>query len=156
MRGLRGRRAPALAPLEPAPKVADLPHPLLQGAGRYLGTVAGDRRLRDHGLGRAGSARIQLSEDGVDVVRLGAAFRIPAAGLTSARDAESFPAGGVGPQGALVLRWRHDGQVLDTGFCLQRPAARRGSPATADEGRADMQRTHREWSRAVAKIRKEH
>lgn len=156
MSPLRRRAGTGLAPLEPAPKVADLPRPLLSHGARYLGTLDGEEPVRERGLGRAGAARIQLSAEGVDVVRLGAAFRIPVGALASARDAETFPAPRVGPQGALVVRWHHDGRVLDSGFCLRRPTAPRGTPEPADGGRAQMKRTHRDWSRAVATITKEH
>ncbi len=132
------RGGPALPPLTPAPKVADLPEPLVRNGCRYLGTLAGGQRVRSKGLGSAGSARIQVSPEGVDVVRLAGSFRIPVTSLRSAREAAEFD-GSVGPPGALVIRWEHGEQVLDSGFRLQ-----------VDVGSAAA--IHRSWTRSVHKI----
>lgn len=149
--GLFGRRGPALAPLAPAPKVADLPEPLLRHGGRYLGTLSGEERVRTRGLGSVSAARIQLSEEGVDVIRLAGSFRIPADELRSARGTMEFASAPTGAQGALVIRWQHGETVLDTGFRLEGDAVRERSGARRVTGG-----THREWSRAVARIGRSH
>jgi hypothetical protein len=136
---LFARGGPALPPLTALPRVADLPEPILRDGCRYLGTLAGARRVRSRGLGSASSARIQLSGEGVDVVRLAGSFRIPATALRSARDEPGF-AGRAGE--ALVIRWEHGEQVLDTGFRLQSP----GGGGTNEK--ADLRR----WTRSVEKV----
>jgi hypothetical protein len=134
------RGGPTLPPLAPAPKVAELPTPIERHGCRYLGTVAGDQRVRARSLGSAGSARIQVSAEGVDVVRLAGSFRIPVTALRSARDAAEFDGKSAGPQGALVIRWEHGERVLDSGFRLQ--LAAEGSAAEV----------HRRWARSVNKV----
>ena len=156
---LRAGRGPALAPLTPAPRVADLPDPVLRHAGRYLGTVAGGVRVRARGLGSAGAARIQLSEEGVDVIRLAGSFRIPTSELRSARGTMELapltpPTGG---RSVLVIRWEHDETVLETGFRLEGDAVRERDKARRGSGTDRFgEGTHREWSRAVAKIGRSH
>jgi hypothetical protein len=128
-----------LPPLPAMPRVADLPEPIEQSGCRYLGTVVGDDRVRARGLGSAGTARIQVSGEGVDVVRLAGSFRIPVTALRSARDEAEFAGKPAGTHGALVIRWQHGAHLLDSGFRLQVPA---GSAAE----------THRRWTRTVKKV----
>jgi hypothetical protein len=105
---LLGRDGPDLPPLPEGPKVRDLPEARLGAAGKYLGTTSGGQKVRARGLGGSGSVRIQLSDEALDVVRMGAPFRIPVTALQGARHAEN----------ALVVVWRHGGQVLETTFGL--------------------------------------
>ena len=73
-----------LPPLVEAPAVADLPEPKLISGGRYFGTtVSGDwlDRVVARGLGARSSCRLNLSGEGLDVIRLAGSFRIPAAAL---------------------------------------------------------------------------
>jgi hypothetical protein len=103
------RRGPEIPPLPEAPRVSDLPDARLDSSGRYLGTTTGEGNVTAHGLGRRGSVRVRLSEEALDVVRLGAPFRIPVAALRGARQDGDV----------LVVRWAHGEQVLETAFRLK-------------------------------------
>ncbi len=140
---------PQLPQLPSMPSVKDLPEPVERNGARYLGTLDGGRRVRARGLGPTGSARIQLSFDGVDVVRLAGSFRIPVPALRSARESLEFAGKDVAEPGALVLRWEHGGSILDTGFRLQ-PVEVRG--AGGKQRAATPAEVQRRWTRAVHKM----
>ena len=134
-----------LPPLVDAPKVADLPALLLDSGARYLGTyVAGglEERVGARGLRAQGSARLRLSEEGLDVVRLAGAFRVPAAALRGARRTDTVAGRPVPPNGALVVTWRHGDLVLDTAFRLADLNAE-GAGATDKQA---------EWVRKISKL----
>jgi hypothetical protein len=140
----RGRKHD-LPPLVPAPQVADLPPARLQGGARYFGTtVSGDwlDRVAAHGLGARSSARISLSREGLDVIRLAGSFRIPARMLRGARHDQGIAGKVVPPYGVLVVTWQHGEHLLDTGFRLT-------DEAVADKGVTDA---HNEWIRIIGKI----
>lgn len=131
------------------PSVKDLPEPVERNGARYLGTLDGERRVRARGLGPAGSARIQLSTDGVDVVRLAGSFRIPLSALRSARESLEFDGQELREPGALVLRWEHGGTPLETGFRLQ-PVEVAGA---GGKQRAPIPaEVQRRWTRSVHKM----
>jgi len=118
-RGWRRRaRRHDLEPLAPAGH----PHrPLLQAEGRYFGTTAaGDwlDRVVARGLGTRSPARLVLSAEGLDVLRPGGSFRVPAAALAGARHDQGIAGKVVPPHGVLVVTWRHGDLLLDTGFRL--------------------------------------
>ena len=136
---------PALVPLPP---VAELPEPRLQAGARYFGTtVAGDwlDRVVARGLGARSSCRLQLSADGLDVVRLAGSFRIPADALRGARHDQGIAGKVVPPHGLLVVTWQHGDLTLDTGFRLT-------DEAVADRGTTEA---HNAWVRAISKLTKE-
>ena len=110
-----------LPPLVQAPKVADLPEARLESGVRYLGTsVNGEpgERVRSRGLAARGSGRIRLSDEGIDVIRLAGAFRIPLSALRGARHEAVVAGREVPPNGALVVTWQHGDLVLDSAFRL--------------------------------------
>ncbi|MCK7625957.1 hypothetical protein MUU72_23115 [Streptomyces sp. RS10V-4] len=89
-------------------------------SGRYHGsTTAGQwlDRIVAHGLGTRSRAELTLTEQGLAVVRPGAAdFFVPAAALRGAR-LEAGIAGKVLPEGGLlVVTWEHGGKLIDSGF----------------------------------------
>jgi len=136
----RGRRhdLPALVPV---PAVAELPPATLTAGARYFGTTtAGDwlDRVVARGLGARSSARLSLSAEALDVVRLAGSFRIPAAALRGARHDQGIAGKVVPPHGVLVVTWQHGDLTLDTGFRLEGAAA-----------------THEEWVRAISAMVKE-
>lgn len=144
----RGRRHD-LPELVPTPPVADLPEAKLQAGARYFGTtVHGDwlDRVVARGLGARSTARLHLSAEGLDVVRLAGSFRIPAAALRSARHDMGHAGKVVPPHGLLVVTWEHGDYVLDTGFRLT-------DQAVADKG---VTEAHNLWIRSISKIVKEH
>jgi hypothetical protein len=135
-----------LAPLVDPPKVAELPPVLLDSGARYLGTyAAGEReeRIRARGLRAQGSARLRLSEEGIDVVRLAGAFRVPTAALRGARRTDTVGGRPVPPNGALVVTWCHGGVVLDTAFRLTDLDAEGTTGPTDKQG---------EWVRKISKL----
>jgi hypothetical protein len=134
-----------LPPLVPAPPVADLPPAKLEGGARYFGTtVAGDwlDRVVAHGLGARSTARLSLSSEGLDVIRLAGSFRIEAAALRGARHDMGLAGKVVPPHGVLVVTWRHGDLLLDTGFRLT-------DVTVADKGTTEA---HNQWIRAISKL----
>ncbi|MEU0149641.1 hypothetical protein ABZ119_27380 [Streptomyces sp. NPDC006288] len=93
---------------------------LLTLTGRYhASTTAGQwlDRIVAHGLGTRSRVEMTLTEQGLDVVRPGAAdFFVPAAALREARLDKAL-AGKVLPEGGLlVITWAHGDQLIDSGF----------------------------------------
>jgi hypothetical protein len=118
MAPLLRRREPKFAPLVPVPPVAELPEAKLQSAARYLGTLDEQgARVVGQSLAARSAARLSLSAEALDVVRVAGSFRIPAASLRGASTAERF-AGKPVPD-LLLVRWVHDERRWQTGFRLE-------------------------------------
>ncbi|MEE1939027.1 hypothetical protein V1L54_06290 [Streptomyces sp. TRM 70361] len=100
--------------------------PRLVMTGRYHGsTTAGQwlDRIVAHGLGTRSRAELTLTEQGVDVVRPGAAsFFIPAGRLRGARLDKGIAGKVLTEDGLLVITWEHGGRLLDSGFRSDRSA----------------------------------
>ncbi|MEL5953839.1 hypothetical protein AADR41_03425 [Streptomyces sp. CLV115] len=93
---------------------------LLTLSGRYhASTTAGQwlDRIVAHGLGTRSRVELTLTEQGLDVVRPGAAdFFVPAAALREARLDKGI-AGKVLPEGGLlIITWAHGDKLIDSGF----------------------------------------
>ncbi|MFE5094179.1 hypothetical protein ACFRCI_28490 [Streptomyces sp. NPDC056638] len=93
---------------------------LLTLTGRYhASTTAGQwlDRIVAHGLGTRSRVELTLTDQGVDVVRPGAAdFFVPAAALREARLDKGI-AGKVLPEGGLlIITWAHGDKLIDSGF----------------------------------------
>ncbi len=115
---LVGRHAPDGAAPAPVPPMADLPSARLQSPARYLGTFTDDdQKVTGHSLAAKSSARLNLSAEALDVVRMAGSFRIPADALRGATSAGEF--GGQKVESLLVVRWEHDGQQWRTGFRME-------------------------------------
>ena len=137
-----------LPPLVPAPTVAELPAAKLEAGARYFGTtVSGDwlDRVVAQGLGPRSMARLRLSTEGLDVIRVGGSFRIPVEALRGARSDQGVAGKVVPPQGVLVVTWKHGDLVLDSGFRLEPPPDR---PRVSD--------THSDWIRSISKLVRDH
>ncbi len=153
----RGRKHD-LPALVPAPPVAELPEAKLQAGARYFGTtVSGDwlDRVVARGLGARSTARLSLSAEGLDVIRLAGSFRIPADALRGARHDRGIAGKVVPPHGLLVVTWRHGDYLLDTGFRLTELSG----AATASAGQGpdkSLTAAHNIWIRSISKIAKEH
>jgi hypothetical protein len=126
------RRGPQLPPLPEPPKIADLPAARLESAGRYLGTSSSGEKVTAQGLGGQGSARIRLSDEALDVVRLGAPLRIPVTALRGARHEGD----------AVVVSWQHGDKVLETALRLSADASAAG---TAEDKQSA-------WVRKISKL----
>ncbi|WP_031084763.1 hypothetical protein [Streptomyces sp. NRRL WC-3549] len=116
----RGRLQSALPELATTPEGFADGEPLLTLRGRYhASTTAGQwlDRIVAHGLGTRSRVELTLTEQGLDVVRPGAAdFFVPAAALREARLDKAL-AGKVLPEGGLlVITWAHGGTLIDSGF----------------------------------------
>ena len=151
----RGRKHD-IPELVPAPAVAELPNPKLQAGARYFGTtVSGDwlDRVVARGLGSRSTARLSLSEEGLDVIRLAGSFRIPADALRGARHDQGIAGKVVPPHGLLVVTWRHGDYLLDTGFRLSEVPPE-GEHTPRHRGR--ITESHNLWIRSISKIAKEH
>jgi hypothetical protein len=148
-RGWRGRATKHdLPPLVPAPAVDALPTAKVSGGARYFGTtVAGDwlDRVVARGLGARSQCRLNLSAEGLDVIRLAGSFRIPTAALRGARHDQGIAGKVVPPHGLLVVTWQHGEHTLDTGFRLT-------DEAVQDKGFTEA---HNAWIRAISKMAKE-
>ncbi|MEO3766664.1 hypothetical protein [Streptomyces sp. B8F3] len=92
----------------------------LELTGRYHGTtVAGQwlDRIVAHGLGVRSRVELTLTEQGLAVVRPGAAdFFVPAAHLRGARLDKGIAGKVLTEGGLLVITWAHGGAEYDSGF----------------------------------------
>jgi|SRR5664279_225970 len=153
LRGWRKRSTKHDIPeLVPAPAVADLPAAKLQAGARYFGTTVSGNwldRVVARGLGARSTARLSLSEEGLDVIRLAGSFRIPAEALRGARHDQGIAGKVVPPHGLLIVTWQHGDYLLDTGFRLTSDKLDQGASA----GTTDA---HNIWVRSISKIAKEH
>lgn len=111
---------------------------LLTLDGRYHGsTTAGQwlDRIVAHGLGVRSKVRLTLTEQGLDVDRVGApAFFVPVDALRGARLDKAI-AGKVLPEGGLlVVTWELGGTLVDSGF------------------RSDHAAEHPQWAEQITRL----
>ncbi|HLN77069.1 MAG TPA: hypothetical protein VK204_08470 [Nocardioidaceae bacterium] len=151
----RGRKHD-LPPLVPAPAVSDLPTAKLEAGARYFGTtVSGDwlDRVVARGLGARSMARLRLSDEGLDVIRVGESFRIPVEALRGARHDQGIAGKVVPPQGVLVVTWQHGDLMLDSGFRLTEAAPEGHGTSRPRRG---ITSSHNDWIRSISKLVREH
>lgn len=153
-RGWRRRgRKHALPPLPQAPPVAELPPARLQAGARYFGTTVGGDwldRVVAQGLGARSSARLSLSAEGLDVIRLAGSFRIPLDALRGARHDRGIAGKVIPPHGVLVVTWQHGDLTLDTGFRLEPP------PPGTGTAQPTITELHSQWVRSISKLVRDH
>lgn len=152
--GLFRRAADGVPPLIEIPKVSELPPSKMNSAARYLGTVDADgQRVIGQALSAKSSARLALSAEALDVVRIAGSFRIPLTALRGATSADHFL--GKPVPDLLVIRWVHEGNDWQTGFRLE---ASRSLKAAAKEqkkkptGRATTVPQVNDWVRTISKL----
>ncbi len=109
------------------PGVPEHPGPArLSMSGRYHGsTTAGQwlDRIVAHGLGTRSRVELTLTDEGLDVVRPGAAdFFVPAAALREARLDKGIAGKVLTEGGLLVVTWAHGERLIDSGFRSDRAA----------------------------------
>ncbi|UKY48999.1 hypothetical protein [Streptomyces inhibens] len=94
--------------------------PLLTLSGRYHGsTTAGQwlDRIVARGLGTRSRAELTLTEQGLDVVRPGAAdFFVPVTALRGARLDKGIAGKVLTEGGLLIVTWEHGDKQIDSGF----------------------------------------
>ncbi|MEV7379508.1 hypothetical protein [Streptomyces lydicus] len=100
--------------------------PPLTMSGRYHGsTTAGQwlDRIVARGLGTRSRVELTLTDQGLDVVRPGAAsFFVPAAALRGARLDKGIAGKVLTEGGLLIVTWRHGDREIDSGFRSDRAA----------------------------------
>ncbi|MFH8632165.1 hypothetical protein ACH4CC_20180 [Streptomyces lydicus] len=120
----RGTLQGDLPELPSAP--ADAGEAQLMLSGRYHGsTTAGQwlDRIVARGLGTRSRVELTLTDQGLDVVRPGAAsFFVPAAALRGARLDKGIAGKVLTEGGLLIVTWRHGDREIDSGFRSDRAA----------------------------------
>ncbi|ARH90250.1 PH-like domain-containing protein [Streptomyces sp. MOE7] len=105
---------------------ADAGEARLTLSGRYHGsTTAGQwlDRIVARGLGTRSRVELTLTDQGLDVVRPGAAsFFVPAAALRGARLDKGIAGKVLTEGGLLIVTWRHGDREIDSGFRSDRAA----------------------------------
>jgi len=150
-KGIR-RRNSGVPPLVPIPPIAELPPAKMQASARYLGTLDGSgERVVGQSLSAKSAARLSLSAEALDVVRIAGSFRIPVAALRGARTAAHF--NGKPVSDLLMIRWEHEGHEWETGFRLD-PArtVRDAAKAPIAGGRSGTQPDPGAWVRTISKL----
>ena len=141
-------------PLIAIPKVSELPPSKMNSAARYLGTVDADgQRVIGQALSAKSSARLALSAEALDIVRIAGSFRIPISALRGATNADHFL--GKPVRDLLVIRWVHEGNDWRTGFRLEasrtlKAAAKEQKKKQGNAGTAVPQVT--DWVRTISKL----
>ena len=150
--GLFKRASDVIPELVPIPPIADLPPAKLQASARYLGTLDADgRRVIGHSLSARSAARLSLSPEALDVVRIAGSFRIRTESLRGARGDLHF--GGKPFADLLVIRWEHHGLEWETGFRMDAAKSVR-DVAKAQLGRSKGVATPEvgAWVRTISKM----
>jgi hypothetical protein len=139
-------------PLVPIPPIADLPPAKLQASARYLGTLdASGERVVGHSLAARSQARLSLSAEALDVVRIAGSFRIPTVALRGARTAQHFKGKPVAE--LLVVRWENDGHDWETGFRLDAArSVRDAAKAQLGQRKAAVRPDVGTWVRTISKL----
>lgn len=146
-----------MPPLVPLPPIPDLPPAKLQASARYLGTVTvptdgqPSERVIGQSLSAKSAARLSLSTEALDVVRIAGSFRIPVAALRGARLGEHFHGKPVSE--LLVVRWEHEGVEWETGFRLDAArSVRDAAKAQLGKGKALAHPEVNTWVRTISKL----
>ena len=150
--GLFRRASDGIAELVPIPPIAELPPAKLQASARYLGTLDTEgRRVIGHSLSARSAARLSLSAEAIDVVRIAGSFRIRTEALQGARADRQF--GGKPVDDLLVIRWQHDGRDWETGFRLDAAKSVRDvAKAQLGKNTGPAQPEVGAWVRTISKL----
>jgi hypothetical protein len=140
----------------PIPPIADLPTARMQASARYLGTLDSEgERVVGQSLAASSQARLSLSAEALDVVRIAGSFRIRTEALRGARTAEQFHGKPVAE--LLLVRWEHEGHDWETGFRLDAArSVRDAAKAQLGDGRAAVQPDVAAWVRTLSKLARQH
>ena len=138
--------------LVPIPPIAELPPAKMQASARYLGTLDTDgRRVIGHSLSARSAARLSLSAEAIDVVRIAGSFRIRTDALRGARGDREFA--GKPVDDLLVIRWQHHGRDWETGFRLDAAKSVRDvAKAQLGRGKGVAQPEVGAWVRTISKL----
>jgi hypothetical protein len=140
--GLFGKREPKFPALVPIPAIAELPPARMQASVRYLGTFdQGGEKVIGAGLAAKSSARLSLSNEALDVVRIAGSFRIRVDTLRGASSGERFA--GKAVRDLLLVRWAHGDHQWETGFRME--ASKTVKDGTVEPRVGD-------WVRTISKL----
>lgn len=153
--GFFSRSDPKVPPLVPIPPIADLPPAKLQASARYLGTFDPDGvRVVGQSLSARSAARLSLSAEALDVVRIAGSFRIVPEALRGAKTANQF--GGKPVTDLLIVRWTHAGNEWESGFRLDAArSVRDAAKAQLGKGKSTTQPEVGAWVRTLSKLARE-
>jgi len=146
------RSAPKVPALVPIPPISELPPAKLQASARYLGTVdASGEKVIGQGLAAKSAARLSLSAEALDVVRIAGSFRITPAALRGARAGEHF--NGKPVRDLLVVRWAHHGDDWESGFRMEAArSVKDAAKAQLGTSKAPVRPEVDVWVRALSKL----
>jgi hypothetical protein len=151
------RGSSTVPPLVPIPPIADLPPAKLQASARYLGTLTvpvdggAAERVVGHSLAAKSQARLSLSAEALDVVRIAGSFRIRTQDLRGARTDERFSGKPVAD--LLLVRWEHEGRPWETGFRLDAArSVRDAAKAQLGKGAPVVRPDVATWVRTISKL----
>lgn len=146
------RASSRIPPLVPIPPIAELPPAKLQASARYLGTVDGDgQKVVGHSLSAKSSARLSLSAEALDVVRIAGSFRIRHDALRGARAGDRFA--GKPVRDLLLVRWTHEGNDWETAFRMEAASSVRDAAKAQLAGGTGAVRPEVDaWVRSISKI----
>ncbi len=150
--GFFSRTDPRVPPLVPIPPIPDLPPAKLQASARYLGTLdANGERVVGQSLAAKSAARLSLSTEALDVVRIAGSFRIRTEALRGARAGDRFA--GKPVSDLLLVRWEHEGLAWETGFRMDAArSVRDAAKAQLGKGKALVQPEVTAWVRTISKL----
>jgi hypothetical protein len=150
--GLFRRNAAQVPPLVPIPPISELPPAKLQASARYLGTVDADgEKVIGQSLSARSAARLSLSAEALDVVRIAGSFRITPHALRGARADERFA--GKPVRDLLVVRWTHDGNDWESGFRMEAArSVKDAAKAQLGSAKAPVRPEVDAWVRALSKL----
>ena len=154
--GLFSRSRSTVPSLVPIPPIDQLPPARLQASARYLGTFTEPedgpaRKVVGHGLSARSSARLSLSAEALDVVRIAGSFRIEAAALRGARAGDRFD--GKPVRDLLLVRWTHAGEDWQTGFRMEAGrSVRDAAKAQLGTGTSPVRPDVATWVRTISKM----
>jgi hypothetical protein len=151
------RRSSTVPPLVPIPPIAELPPAKLQASARYLGTVtvptdgADGERVVGQSLSAKSSARLSLSAEALDVVRIAGSFRIRVGALRGARAGDRFD--GKPVRDLLLVRWAHEGHDWETAFRMEAASSVRDAAKAQLAGGTGAVRPEVDaWVRSISKL----
>lgn len=156
--GLFSRNTAKVPDLVPIPPIADLPTAKLQASARYLGTMTVPKdgvaaeRVVGQSLSARSAARLVLSAEALDIVRIAGSFRIRGENLLGARSADQFA--GRPATDLLVVRWEHQGHQWETGFRMDSARSVRDAAKAQIAGarQAAIQPEVAAWVRSISKM----
>jgi hypothetical protein len=146
------RKSAKVPPLVPIPPITELPPAKMQASARYLGTIDADgERVIGQSLSAKSAARLSLSAEALDVVRIAGSFRIAVSALRGARTGDHFA--GKPVRDLLLVRWAHEGFDWETAFRMDAArSVRDAAKAQLAGGTGAVKPEVDAWVRTISKL----